>query len=243
MQRDFQAQAEGLDAEKEFGEHGLRICDELFWSWEIYQHTGDRRELQRRIQALRRELKPILRQYAGKKPRYRRTHGLARNLLKLWPALWTFTSVKGVTPTNNHAERSLRGAVIYRKLSPRQPVRQRRDPDRPPALGADHLPLASPQPVRLSRRRAHPPRPRRARCPTGLTHGRRGSADQLKRLHNVCTTQADQQRAMDGPGADSADLGELGDDLLVRELGQASFGQTPVGEVRGQLQGGVGLAP
>ena len=64
-----------------------------------------------------RELKPILRQYAGKMPRYRRTHGLARNLLKLRPALWTFTSVKGVTPTNNHAERSLRGAVIYRKLS------------------------------------------------------------------------------------------------------------------------------
>lgn len=117
LQRDFQAQAEGLDADKEFGEHGLRICDELFWSWEIYQHTGDRRELQRRIRALRRELKPILRQYAGKKPRYRRTHGLARNLLKLWPALWTFTIVKGVTPTNNHAERSLRGAVIYRKLS------------------------------------------------------------------------------------------------------------------------------
>lgn len=117
LQRDFQAQAEGLDAEKEFGEHGLRICDELFWSWEIYQHTGDRRELQRRIRSLRRELKPILRQYARKKPRYRRTHGLARNLLKLWPALWTFTTVKGVTPTNNHAERSLRGAVIYRKLS------------------------------------------------------------------------------------------------------------------------------
>jgi transposase len=42
---------------------------------------------------------------------------MARNLLKLWPALWTFASVNGVQPTNNHAERSLRGAVIYRKLS------------------------------------------------------------------------------------------------------------------------------
>jgi transposase len=38
-------------------------------------------------------------------------------LLKLWPALWTFTTIKGVTPTNNHAERTLRRAVIYRKLS------------------------------------------------------------------------------------------------------------------------------
>ncbi len=42
---------------------------------------------------------------------------MARNLLKAWPALWTFASHNGVEPTNNHAERSLRGAVIYRKLS------------------------------------------------------------------------------------------------------------------------------
>ena len=43
--------------------------------------------------------------------------GFARNLLKRWPALWTFALVEGVEPTNNHAERGLRGAVIYRKLS------------------------------------------------------------------------------------------------------------------------------
>jgi transposase len=42
---------------------------------------------------------------------------MARNLLKAWPALWTFAAHDGVEPTNNHAERSLRGAVIYRKLS------------------------------------------------------------------------------------------------------------------------------
>jgi hypothetical protein len=29
----------------------------------------------------------------------------------------TFTELDGVEPTNNHAERGLRGAVIYRKLS------------------------------------------------------------------------------------------------------------------------------
>jgi transposase len=117
LQRDFQAQAEGLGAEKEFGELGLKVCDELFWSWEIFQHTGDRHELKRRIRLLRRQLKPALRTSSGKAPRYKHTRGLARNLLKLWPALWTFASAKGVTPTNNHAERGLRSAVIYRKLS------------------------------------------------------------------------------------------------------------------------------
>ena len=117
LHRDFKAHAEGLAAEKAFGERGVRVCDELFWAWEIYQHTHDRRELQRRVRLLRRELKPILRRYAGKAPRYRYTRGIARNLLKAWPALWTFASVNGVQPTNNHAERALRGAVIYRKLS------------------------------------------------------------------------------------------------------------------------------
>jgi transposase len=117
LRRDFIAQAEGLAAEKEFGQAGLRICDELFWAWEIYQHVGDRRDLQLRIRALRRELKPILRTYRGKAPRYKRTRALARNLLKVWPALWTFADHQGVQPTNNHAERALPGAVIYRKLS------------------------------------------------------------------------------------------------------------------------------
>jgi len=117
LQRDFQAQAEGIGAEQAFGELGLKVCDELFWAWEIYQHTADRRELKRRIALLRRQLKPVLRTYSGKKPCYKRTRGLARNLLKTWPALWTFATVKNVTPTNNHAERGLRSAVIYRKLS------------------------------------------------------------------------------------------------------------------------------
>jgi putative transposase len=40
-----------------------------------------------------------------------------RNLLKAWPTLWTFADRAGVQPTNNHAERALRSAVIYRKLS------------------------------------------------------------------------------------------------------------------------------
>ena len=66
---------------------------------------------------LRRQFKPILATYAGKAPRYKYTRGMARNLLKVWPALWTFADHRGVQPTNNHAERALRGAVIYRKLS------------------------------------------------------------------------------------------------------------------------------
>jgi transposase len=117
LQRDFAAHADGLAAEKDLGEAGLRICEALFWAWEIYQHTGERAELKRRTRKLRRELKAILTRHAGKAARYRYTRRFARNLLKIWPALWTFDAIAGVHPTNNHAERGLRGAVIARKLS------------------------------------------------------------------------------------------------------------------------------
>lgn len=117
LKRDFQAHAEGLAAEKEFGEVGLELAGRVFWAWEVFQHTHDRRELKRTIRRLQREYEPIIRHYAAKRARNRHCRGMARNLLKAWPALWTFAAHNGVEPTNNHAERSLRGAVIYRKLS------------------------------------------------------------------------------------------------------------------------------
>jgi transposase len=117
LRRDFTAHAEGLAAEKEFGEAGVELSERVFWAWEVFAHTHDRRELKRTIRSLQRTYKPIIRSFAAKRARNRRCRGMARNLLKLWPALWTFAAHEGVQPTNNHAERALRGAVIYRKLS------------------------------------------------------------------------------------------------------------------------------
>jgi transposase len=117
LKRDFQAHAEGLAAEKEFGEHGLRLSREVFRAWNAFQDTHDRRELKRTITSLQREYKPIIARYAEKRARNKRCRGIARNLIKAWPALWNFADHDGVQPTNNHAERGLRGAVIYRKLS------------------------------------------------------------------------------------------------------------------------------
>jgi len=73
--------------------------------------------LQLTIRRLQREYKAIVGGYAAKRARNRHCRGMARNLLKAWPALWTFAKHAGVEPTNNHAERALRSAVIYRKLS------------------------------------------------------------------------------------------------------------------------------
>jgi len=73
--------------------------------------------LKRAIAPLKRDLGALLETHARKRARHRHTRTFAKNLLKLWPALWTFSELDGVEPTNNAAERGLRGAVIYRKLS------------------------------------------------------------------------------------------------------------------------------
>jgi transposase len=117
LRRDFKAHTEGLAAEREFGEAGLQLCERVFWAWEVFAHTGERRQLKRTVRSLQRQYKPIIRAYAAKRARNKRCRGMARNLLKAWPALWTFAKHEGVQPTNNHAERALRSAVIYRKLS------------------------------------------------------------------------------------------------------------------------------
>ena len=45
------------------------------------------------------------------------TEPTCQNLLERKEALWTFIATPGVDPTNNAAERALRGPVIRRKLS------------------------------------------------------------------------------------------------------------------------------
>jgi transposase len=115
--RDFTAHAEGLAAQKEFGEAGLAIAARLFAAWDEYRHDGDRARLLARVDPLKGELRELLERAARKSTKTKRHRLFAKNLLKRWPALWTFTLLDGVEPTNNHAERGLRGAVIYRKLS------------------------------------------------------------------------------------------------------------------------------
>lgn len=46
-----------------------------------------------------------------------KTAATCRELLLREAALWTFVRVEGIEPTNNAAERSLRGAVLWRKVS------------------------------------------------------------------------------------------------------------------------------
>jgi transposase len=63
------------------------------------------------------QLRTLVEEAARKTPRNKYHRRFANNLLKTWPALWTFVTHPDLGPTNNAAERSLRGPVIHRKLS------------------------------------------------------------------------------------------------------------------------------
>src|SRR5450830_1824253 len=115
--RDLTAHSEGLGAQKQFGAAGLRVAERLFAAWGEFRGDADRARLLERIGPLQEELRALLEEAARKSARNRRHRSFAKNLLKRWHALWTFASVPGVEPTNNPAERGLRCAVIYRKLS------------------------------------------------------------------------------------------------------------------------------
>jgi transposase len=115
--RDFTAHSEGMAEQQKFGDEGLRIACDLFAAWQAYQADSDRAKLQTQIAPLQATLRTLLEHAARKSPRTKYHRQFARNLLKRRPALSTFSHIDGVEPTNNHAERGLRSAVIYRKLS------------------------------------------------------------------------------------------------------------------------------
>jgi transposase len=115
--RDFTAHSEGLGAQQDFGAAGLAIAGGVFAAWDAFEAEGDRARLLERIAPLKQELRALL-EHAARKSTKTTYHRLfATNLRKRWPALSTFTLIDGVEPTNNHAERGLRRAVIHRKLS------------------------------------------------------------------------------------------------------------------------------
>ena len=117
LQRDFRFHREGLAEQQSFGEAGLALTDRLFVSWRGYAEHHDRDRLAAEMAPVQTELRALLEHGAKKSKRHRFHRGFANNLLKIWPALWTFITNPGVTPTNNAAERALRGPVIHRKLS------------------------------------------------------------------------------------------------------------------------------
>jgi transposase len=116
IKRDFVALAERGGGSRRIGEKGLTICRDVFGLWRDFkQRRIGRRQMQRRLAPLRREMKKLLEE--GGRCGIKKTAGFCRALLKREKALWRFASTPGLEPTNNLAERMLRPAVIWRKKS------------------------------------------------------------------------------------------------------------------------------
>jgi transposase len=116
LQRDFVKWSEKGDQTRLLGDDGLAICKGVFGLWRDFRERRmDRRQLARALAPIRRRLTQVLNW--GLRCADATAARFCRNLRKLGPALWTFARVAVVEPTNNHAERVLRPAVLWRKNS------------------------------------------------------------------------------------------------------------------------------
>ena len=94
----------------------LALSDLLFTWWHrVRDGTLQRRTFRTRAGWLRQDVQIVLGR--GRVCRCAKTAAVCRELLAVEAALWTFAEVEGVEPTNNHAERMLRPAVLWRKGS------------------------------------------------------------------------------------------------------------------------------
>jgi len=117
LKRDFQALIDHSDHQvKRLGRDLMRPTKELFKVWARYRDgTITRRGFQRLIRPIRREIDGLL--LRGAFSGNPHLTGMCEELYGHCQWLWTFVDQPGVEPTNNASERSLRHAVIWRKLS------------------------------------------------------------------------------------------------------------------------------
>ena len=117
LKRDFQALIDSGDGQaKRLGYDLRRATCKLFEHWGNYRDGPiTRAAFQRRMAPVRREVERLLQRGAlSGNPQMR---GMCQELYDHREWLWTFVRHEGVEPTNNASERSLRHAVIWRKLS------------------------------------------------------------------------------------------------------------------------------
>jgi transposase len=116
LRRDFQAMIDrGGDGER-IGRRLLSLSHRLFRHWHrVRDGTLEWSAFQERMGRPRREVKHALED--GTQCACARTAATCFEILKVEEGLWTFARVPGVEPTNNAAERALRHAVIWRRIS------------------------------------------------------------------------------------------------------------------------------
>jgi transposase len=116
LKRDFKRLAGKKGEAGVIGEQLLLLTHYVFTLWHDFKRGNiDRRTLNQCLRSIKVELRELLQQ--GVELDMVKVSIFCQNLLDLEPALWNFAIHDGLEPTNNHAERVLRYAVIWRKIS------------------------------------------------------------------------------------------------------------------------------
>lgn len=117
LKRDFQKLIDSPDGQvRRLGLDLMRQHRKLFEHWRHYK-AGKLKwsTFQSYCRPIRVEVRMLL--LRGRSSGNAKLIGFCEELYERREHLWTFTREKGIEPTNNTAERALRPAVIYRKLS------------------------------------------------------------------------------------------------------------------------------
>lgn len=117
LKRDFQKIVDRGGACVAIGRRGLKIVKKVFAAWHAFQDgRATRTQLQADLDRVAKQMNKLLVEgwiLGDEKP----VVTFCQNLLELEAALWTFTRVDNVAPTNNFMERLLRRAVLWRRRS------------------------------------------------------------------------------------------------------------------------------
>lgn len=116
LRRDFAALCTNPNTETaRLGELLSMKTGELFAAWSRLENGAARSDFDASIAKLREEFSVLLAHGAALAEE--KTARFCKGLEQVFPALWTFSRIDGVEPTNNRAERALRHAVCLRKTS------------------------------------------------------------------------------------------------------------------------------
>jgi hypothetical protein len=116
LDRDFLSVAQSAEPLSFLGRYCLEEVDALFAAWHRFRGGAvDRVGLREALLPVQARLRTWL--SWGAEAGGGKLAGFFGNLLSNWESLWVFAHREGVEPTNNLAERLLRPAVLWRKVS------------------------------------------------------------------------------------------------------------------------------
>jgi transposase len=115
LKRNFEKHLERGGSAAQVAQAALDICRQVFQAWHLYRGGGTYTDFDNAMAPLMLTMLAVLEQ--GQRSRDARLRRFCTRLHAQYAAMWTFAVIDGVEPTNNHAERVLRRAVLWRRRS------------------------------------------------------------------------------------------------------------------------------